>query len=290
MSSALALGTVAALGWGALALTLTQAGRQAGTWTTTFWTGLVSLLITGLAAAATGPPGGDLADWSLVALAGVAYTANMVFYLMAIRGGQVSLITPIVGCDGAFAALLAVAAGETLGLGTSFGLAAMVFALVLVTSVGASNQEDVLSTHGGPPEHRSTGATVTLALLTAFLFGLVFFLSGKASDVNPLWIVAGVRVVPTAIAFVVCLRTQAFKPPAAARAVLLISGALDAVAFVCFVAAAQSSLAIAAVAASQYAALAAIGGTVVFGESLRPRQWIGVALLVSAAAVIGAGG
>ena len=115
-------------------------------------------------------------------------------------------------------------------------------------------------------------------------------MSGKASGVDPLWVVAGARLTPTAIAFVVCLRTHTLRPPASARLLLLVSGVIDAIAFVCYVEAAQHSLAIAAVAASQYATLAALGAVAIFGERLRARQWLGVGLLVSAALVVGAAG
>jgi drug/metabolite transporter (DMT)-like permease len=287
VSAALALGAGAAIAWGVSSLTLAHAGRVAGTWTTTAWTGLTATLVTSIAASTTGPPGGAPGDWALVGLAGLAYTATVILFLIAVRGGEISLVIPIVGCDGAFAALLAVIAGEALGVLTGFGLAGMVFALVLVT--GAAGDEDSPG-RAGLPERRSTSRTVVLALATSFAFALVFFLSGKAGGIDPLWIVAGARSVPTVIAFVVCLRTGALRPPRSVIPWLAISGVIDAIAFVCYVEAARDSLAIAAVAASQYATLAAIGGVLVFGERLRSRQWIGVALLIAAATVVGAGG
>jgi uncharacterized membrane protein len=287
MQSALILGALAALGWGGLAIPLTRAARSAGTWPTTFWMGLTSTVLTGIAAACTGPPGGGASDWALVGIAGVAYLANMVFYLMAVRGGEVSLVSPIIGCDGAFAAILAVLAGEALGLGPAVGLAAMSLALLLVTTT-AGSEEAQRMTRSTLPDARSTRATVGLALLTAVSFGTVFFLAGETAGIDPLWIVATVRIPSVAVAFCVCARNGTLIPPPAARPWLLASGVIDALAFVCYVEGARSSLAIAAVAASQYATPAAIGGAIFFGERLRPRQWAGVAILIAAATLVAA--
>ncbi|MBS1843039.1 MAG: EamA family transporter [Actinobacteria bacterium] len=289
MRDALILGVIAAVAWGGLGITLTHAARLSGPWTTLLWMGLTSTTLTAIAASFTGPPGGEPKDWALVAIAGIAYTGNLVFYMMAIRGGEVSLVAPIVGCDGAFAALLAVAAGEALGIGPAIGLLAMVAALLLVTTAGAPTEEQVTA-RASLPDRRSTANVVMLALACAFCFGTVFFLSGKATGINPLWVVAVVRVPSIVIAFFVCLRTGMVSPPLAARPWLAASGVIDALAFICYVEGARHSLAIAAVAASQYAIPAAIAGAVVFGERLRPTQWLGVGVLISAAALIAATG
>lgn len=284
MSTALLLGAAAALAWSVSTLMLAKAGRIAGTWTTVFWTSLIGSLAAGLAATTSGPPGGDPAEWAAVAFAGFAFAASVVLYLIAVRGGQISLVNPIVGCEGGFAALIAVFAGEALGLPTSVGLLGMVFAVVLVTDGAAEGATagEVL------PEDRSTLRTVSLALAVAFAFAFVFYFSGKAADIDPLWVVSGARLVPTLIAFALCVHKGALIPPPGTRLLLLFSGLIDALGFVCYVAAAQDSLAIAAVAASQYATLATLGAVFLFSERLQVRQWVGVALLATAAAVVAA--
>lgn len=286
MSTALLLGAAAALAWSVSTLTLAKAGRVAGTWTTVFWTSLVGSLAASLAATTSGPPGGDLTEWSAVGLAGFAFAASVILYLMAVRGGQISLVNPIVGCEGGFAALIAVVAGEALGLPTSVGLIGMVVAVVLVTGSAASSSSGAEAL----PEDRSTLRTVALALAVAFSFAFVFYFSGKAADIDPMWVVAGARLVPTTIAFALCVRKGTLIPPPSTRLLLLLSGLIDALGFVCYVAAAQDSLAVAAVAASQYATLATLGAVVLFSERLQARQWVGVGLLGTAAAVVAAAG
>lgn len=285
MIQALLLGSLAALLWGATALTSAPASRLAGPWRAMLWTSLAAIAATGLAALATGPPGGSLGEWGLVALSGTAYAVATACWLFTVRGGEVSLVTPIIACDGAIAALIAVAAGESLSAPTAVALAAMVTALLMVAREegappAASEARYAITTE------RSSAATVSLAAVTAVLFAIVFYTSGKVEGIGPLWVVATARMFPFLCGLAVCLRAGSVLPPRETWPWLLSCGITDAAGFVCYVIGAQGMLAVAAVAASQYGAVAAVGGVLLLGEHLRRRQWVGVVVLIAAAGTI----
>ncbi len=111
MTTALLLGSLAALTWGGAALCSAPSSRLAGPWVPMLWGSLISVAAAALLALPSGAPSGSPADWGFVALAGAAYTAGLAFWLVAVNGGHLSLITPIVAADGAVAALLAAVTG-----------------------------------------------------------------------------------------------------------------------------------------------------------------------------------
>jgi drug/metabolite transporter (DMT)-like permease len=289
MIQALAFGGAAALIWGATALTSAPAARLAGPWRAMLWMSLAAAVLTALAALPTGTPGGDASDWSLVVAAGVAYTASTAFWLSAVRGGHVSLITPIIACDGALAAVLAVTTGEPLSSAAAVALGAMVFALILVARDEAA-PATVSEARFTFTVERPLRITVLLAVLTAVSFAIVFFTSGKISGIHPLWVVAAARTFPCVYALAVSRREGPLLPPDGTWRWILACGITDALAYVAYLYAARGVLAVAAVAASQYAAAAAIGGVWLLGERLVRRQWFGIAMLIAAAAVIASQG
>ena len=289
MTQALVFGGLAALIWGATALTSAPSSRLAGPWRAMFWMSLAATLVTTLIALLTGPPDGSTKDWILVAVAGIAYAASTAFWLAAVRGGNVSLVTPIIACDGAIAALLAVTTGESLPTSTAVALGAMVAALLFVARDEAAPAA-VSEVRFSLTVDRSTAKTVLLAFLTAVSFAIVFFTSGKIETINPLWVVAVARVFPCLYALVICIHRGAIVPPSGTWRWILTCGITDAAAYVAFIYAARGMLAVAAVTASQYAAVAAIGGVLLLGERLVRRQWVGIAVLIVAAGVIASQG
>jgi len=254
------------------------------------WMSLAATLVTGVAALSAGPPGGSGGAWALVAVAGLAYLASTACWLSTVRGGEVSLVTPIIACDGALAALLAVATGETLSATAAVALIAMVLALLLVARENGAPAVAGEARFAMTVE-RSKRMTVFLAFMTAVFFAIVFFTSGKVEGISPLWIVAVARIFPCVYALALCLRDGSLLPPWPTWHWILICGITDAAAYVCYIFAARGVLAVAAIAASQYAAVAAVGGVLLLKERLLPSQWLGVVvLLLAAAAIAGEGG
>ena len=205
MLETVAFGGAAALIWGATALTSAPASRLAGPWRAMFWMSLAATAATALVALSTGLPAGSASDWTLVAVAGLAYTASTACWLSTVRGGDISLVTPIIACDGAIAALLAVVAGESLSALAAAALAAMVLAVLLIAREEAAPPV-ASEVRFRVTVERSTRKTVFLAFLTALFFAIVFFTSGKIHSISPLWVVAAARTIPCVYAFLICAR------------------------------------------------------------------------------------
>src|SRR5262245_43080855 len=129
MTTALLLGSVAALAWGLSSLSSAPASRLAGPWAPMLWASLISTGVAALLALPSGAPSGSTDDWGFVILSGCAYTVALALWLVAVNGGHLSLITPIVAADGAIAVLLAAATGTAISAPTAVALGVMVTAV-----------------------------------------------------------------------------------------------------------------------------------------------------------------
>ncbi|MBS1881443.1 MAG: EamA family transporter [Actinobacteria bacterium] len=289
MIAAVGLGLAAALCWGVSSLCAAPASRLAGPWQAILWMSLITTMLAGaFAFAFDGVPKGPGSDWVLLTIAGLAFAASLVCWLGCLREGSISSVVPIVACDGAFAAVLAVALGESLSVLLLVGLGLMVASLALVVVEGgkATTESQYLD-----PGTGSRRKAVTLAAGAAVTYGIVFLAGGRAYGVDPLWAVVVVRAIPLALALAVCLYRRSFLPPRSAWIWILICGVVDGIGWTAYLLGARHSLAVAAVVSSQYAAVAVLGGVVVLGERLGRRELVGIAALVAAAGIVaGSGG
>src|SRR5581483_336352 len=149
MVEALLLGLAAALLWGGSVLTSVPSARIAGSTLAALWMSVISTAMTLIFAIPMGPPAGQPGDWSFVFLSGAAYACALGLWFIVVKNARISLITPVVACDGAFAALLAAATGASLSAVVAISLGGMVSALVVIAKSGAreskSNSSDVTS-------------------------------------------------------------------------------------------------------------------------------------------------
>src|SRR6186713_562242 len=95
------------------------------------------------AALVSGIPDGLGAEqlWWL-ALAGAGNVTGLLFNYRALRVGMVSIVGPISSTEGAIAALIAIAAGETVGAGVGLMLLAIAGGVVLAATVPAHSEGD----------------------------------------------------------------------------------------------------------------------------------------------------
>ena len=129
--TAIAFGLLAALLWGTSAVFGTRLVRLVGTRTAIAATMFIALVLVAPAALAVDIPHAPVRNWAYGAASGFCYVAASTFWLLAVRTGKVSVVTPIVSTDGALAAVIAVAAfGETLGVGVAVALAVIVAGIV----------------------------------------------------------------------------------------------------------------------------------------------------------------
>ena len=284
MTAALLLGSLGALAWGGAGLATRPSSRALGASRSVLWLGVVGVLC-GSVLALLGGGLPSVRGAEVPALIGAAVfllVATQVWAVLAGRG-TMSLAAPIVACDGAVAALAAVATGQALPALAYLGLSCMVGGLVVLSAGG-----------GGPavPPDRalSRRATIGLAVLAAFGYGGMLFCAGTVESTTPLWTVTIARAGATLGALAICLGQGRLRPNRHGLRWAATAGVLDLTAFSLFVAGAQHHLAIAAVAASQYGAVAALAGVVLLGERLTGRQTTGVAVLVFGAGVVAATG
>jgi drug/metabolite transporter (DMT)-like permease len=217
----------------------------------------------------------------LAASAGGILVASYTFSLLLSRS-DVSLATPIVACDGAMAAVAFVAAGERLPVGVAAGLALMVLGLVVAL------RRPVPALDASALRRFSAPVTVMVSLLSAAGYAAMLFASAHVEGLAPIWTVVFARGAVTLVTLVVCLVARLPLAPGPRWAVGLaaLTGTMDASSFSLYLFAARGNHAVAAVAVSQYGAVAAVLGVLFLRERFGPLQAAGVLLLACGAATV----
>ena len=275
--SAIAFGLLAALSWGASAIVGTRLVRMAGTWTSIATTMLIGLALVTPFALASDLPEAPLRSWVYAISAGFCYVTASTCWLLAVRNGKVSVVTPIVSTDGAMAAIIVVAAyGETLRIGVAAALAVIVAGVV----VGSVRRDlDAGS--------RFTGRELGLSLASAGIFGFAFVASAQAQEgLGVVWTLTASRISAVALLLPVALVLGGLRLPRTGIPFAVGMAALDLGGYAAFLAGVPASVAITSVLASQYAIVAVIGGFLALGERLTRLQTAGVALTVAGVATL----
>src|SRR5204863_76931 len=118
----------AAVAWAISTLCSSRSSRLIEPAAVVAWVMLVGLLITAPIAIAEGVPDSlNASSGGWLALAGIGNVVGLVFTYGALRLGQVALVAPLVSTEGAIAAVIALAAGETLAprVGVTLGAIAI---------------------------------------------------------------------------------------------------------------------------------------------------------------------
>ena len=223
------------------------------------------------------PTGSQATSLGYAAAGGVLYLIAYASLLRGLRGGNLSVVTPLAGLQGAVAAAIAVALGERLDVLTALGLTLAVVG-GLLAAVGRRSATG----------HRGT-AGAGWALLTAAVFGISLVLYGRASAVSPVSAVAASRTVTFALLVPFALRSG-LRVPARLRANAVGVGFLEAGGFLLLVwALARGPVAVASVLGAQFATFAVVLGLVVLRERPAPRQLFGVLCTIVAITLLALG-
>jgi uncharacterized membrane protein len=273
MTVTVMLGLTAAACWGVPDVWLAQATRNVGPFPVVFGSVLIGTAVIAPAALFVDPPAwtadGVLLALLLGALTACAYEAGFI----AFKNGAVSIVAPIIACEGAVAAALALATGERLR-GFVLGFLAVAVVGVVLAAMGEG---------GGR-------AGALPAALAAGIWGVILVLSAPvADDLGVLWGFLLIRasalawMMPLALRSGAVLRWRADPWRVAAWALG------DSAAYLAFVAAAnRGPVAVASVLAAQFATVAVVVATAFFGERPRRRQVVGVVLVIAAVTAIAA--
>lgn len=273
-------GLGAAAAWAAAMLTASRASRLVGAQATLAWVMLTGLVVVGPIALAQGRPSAlDAGAAAWLAVAGAGNVGGLLLSYTSLRIGKVGVVAPITSCEGAVAAVIAVAAGERLGVWTAAALGVVVAGVVLAARPPAEREE---SGHDDP-------RAALLALAAAGAFGAWLYATGRASADLPLaWAVLPPRVLGVAAVTLPLLAVGRLRLSRAALPFVVASGLAEVGGFFAYAVGARHGIAIAAVLASQFAALAALGAAVLFHERLGRVGIVGVVVTAAGVAAVSA--
>lgn len=213
-----------------------------------------------------------------MALAGAGNVAGLLLAYEGMRRGKVSIVAPISSTEGAIAALLAVATGEALGVPSAV-LLGLIAAGVVLASLTSSDD--------GAGGH-AVEATL-YASAAACCFGAGLFATAKVAVSLPLvWAVIPPRAVGFVVVALPLLAARKMRIEAAAAPLVVVSGICEVAGFASYSLGARHGVAVSAVLASQFAAVATVAAFVVFGERLRSIQVVGIVLIAVCVAALSA--
>ena len=272
-------GLGAAAAWAISTLCSSRSSRLIDPMSVVAWVMLTGLVICLPLAAASGVPsalGGHAGAW--LALSGAGNVGGLLLAYRALRIGRVSLVAPLVSTEGAVAAVIALLAGERLRVAVGAGLGLAVIGVCLA-AVPTEARED--RRRSGHPE------AVALAILAALSFGVSLYATARASSSLPAsWVVLSARLIGVLALALPLAAARRLRLTRAAVPLVLGSGVCEVVGFFSYTAGARHGLAVAAVLASQFAALAALVAFLAFGERLGRVQLAGVGTVLLAVSLL----
>jgi uncharacterized membrane protein len=272
-------GLGAALAWGTGTFCSARSSRIIGAWSVVAWVMLFGL-VANLVVIALGPslsPGSlGATDITWMLVSGLGNVVGLILEYTALRLGKVGVVTPVTSTEGAIAAVLAVAAGEALGVAPAGLLAVVVLGVVLA---GVAPQEST------PDQHKP--AALGLAVLAALSFGIGIFATGHISESLPVgWAVLPPRLVGVAVVTIPLVLSRRLRLSRAALPLVVFTGLAEVLGFVCFAVGARDSVAVAAVLGSQFGAVAAVAAFFFLRERLTRLQLAGVVLILVGVAAL----
>jgi len=270
-------GLGAAFAWGSGTFCSARSSRIIGAASVVAWVMLFGL-VANLAMIAVGPAPGPLGatDIAWMLVSGLGNAAGLLLEYSALRRGKVGIVTPVTSTEGAIAAVLAVAAGEALGLASAVLLAIVTLGIVLA---GVAPEEST-------PDRRKSGG-FWLAALAALSFGVGIFATGHLSASLPVgWAVLPPRLVGVAAVTIPLTMTRRLRLARSALPLVVFTGIAEVLGFVCFAVGARDSVPIAAVLGSQFAVVASVAAYVFLRERLTRLQLAGVVLIVVGVAAL----
>jgi drug/metabolite transporter (DMT)-like permease len=275
-------GLGAAVAWAVTLLCTSRATRMIGSGSVLAWVMLTGFCIVVPWGAVVGVPD-DLdrgsAAWLLIA--GFGNILGLFLVYTALREGKVGIVGPIVSTEGAIAAVLAVLAGESLAVGSAAMLVLIAVGIALAATTVNSDDVSQVTAAG---RHRSVPV---VALLAACSFGTSIYATARASAELPIaWAVAPPRILGVLFVFLPLAATSRLQLSRPALPLVVTAGIAEVVGFALFAVGSRHGVAVAAVLASQFAAIAAVAAYFLFRERLTRVQVAGVATIVIGVAVL----
>jgi drug/metabolite transporter (DMT)-like permease len=278
-------GLGAALSWAIATLASSRSSRMIGAPSVLAWVMIVGLVVSVIPAAIATPVDLRPEDAIELVLVGFAYTTGLLLAYIALTTGRVSLVAPVTATEGAVAALISVALGEPLGFATGLVLAIIATGVVLASYERAEDER-----RASQPDEASNRRSVLLAMGAAAAFSIGLVAAGRLGEahVPPAWPVFTARVIGTLAIAAPLVLLGRLRISRRAAPLVLLSGVLEALGSGLYVVAAGDGVAAAAVLSSQFAAIAAVGAYLLFGERLQRVQVLGVVLIAAGVTILAA--
>jgi drug/metabolite transporter (DMT)-like permease len=267
-------GLGAAVVFAAATLCNSRSSRMIGPTALLAWIMLIGAVLIAPAVALDGIPDGlEAGDGVWLALAGVGNVVGLLLAYAGLRAGKVSVVAPLVSTQGAIAALIAVVAGERLASGAGVLLAVIAVGVFLAAVTPQDTAE---------PSSPGEGRAAACALGAALAIGVSLYAIARVSAHLPVaWALLPSRIVGVvAVTLPLAVRTG-LPMTRAALPLVLVAAVCEVGGFALFALGARDGIAISAVLASQFAAIAAVAAYALFGERLSRMQLAGVAILVA---------
>jgi len=280
-------GLGAALVFATVTLCNSRSSRMLGPAQLLAWVMLIGLAIVAPLVLLEGVPDElDVESGTWLAVAGVGNVVGLLLAYAALRLGKVGVVAPVVATQGAVAALLAVVAGESIGARAGVALAVIAVGVVLA---GLANETgDPTGRSNGAGHGRESGA-LPYALGASFAIGWSLYATARASIELPVvWALLPSRVIGVIAVTVPLMLRSGLYMTRKALPLVAVAGVCEVLAFALFALGARHGIAVSAVLASQFAAVAAVAAYFLFGERLARVQLAGVALIVVGVGVLSA--
>ena len=279
-------GLGAALVFATVTLCNSRSSRMIGPSQLLAWVMLIGLAIVAPLVVLEGVPDDlDAESGAWLAVAGIGNVVGLLLAYAALRVGKVGIVAPVIATQGAVTAVLAVIAGESIGAGAAVTLAVIAVGVVLAGLAGEPGEEAERPTAGAPDRSHA----MLYALGAAFAIGWSLYATARASiDLPVVWALLPSRVIGVAVVTVPLVLRSGLRMTREALPLVLVAGVCEVLGFALFALGARHGIAVSAVLASQFAAVAAVAAYFLFGERLARVQLAGVTLIVAGVGVLSA--
>ena len=284
-----------------------RSSRQIGSWATLGWVMLFGTLIAVPATIVAGG-GANLTPEALrlLAISGAGNLIGLLLAYTAFQGGKVAVIAPILSTEGAMGAVISVVFGEQIGIASAVVLTAIAIGVILASAGRADGPAEGIVEPGGlvvepgaatgdrgfteraGPGHPDTRSTL-LAVGAAVSFGINLYASARIGATLPLvWAILPARIGGLLFVALPLLAMGRLRLTREALPFVLLVALTEVIGTAVYAFGSRDGVAVAAVTASQFGAIAAVVSVVAFGERLRRIQIAGVAAIAVGVAVLAA--
>ncbi len=256
-----------------------RSARMIGPASVLSWVMLVGLVILGpIVAVSSVPLHLQAGTFGLLAVVGVTNVLGLLLAYRALRIGKVGVVAPVLSTQGAVAALIAVAAGETIGPGAAAALGVIAAGIFLTAATPGTTRDDL----PGQP------AALVFAAISALCFGTNLYTIGKLGEQIPVaWVLLPARILAVAAVAAPLAATSRLRITRRALPLVVAGGICEVAGFSLFTVSARHGIAVTAVLASSFPALSAFAAYILFREKLGRLQVAGAATIVIGVLLLG---